>query len=186
MNKSYHHRGGDTSLLGQTIPEYFVSIVDRFPDHDAVVSVPQQQQSTYVQLAEQVDIVARGLLSFGFGPRDRIGIWSTNNLQWIQLQLATARIGAVLVNINPAYRQQELQYALKQAQIQCLVAIPVFKKSGYVDMLIELIPELQHNPSDNINAKELPDLRRVIVFDPQAVESTVVVYAGLSVWPDLI
>ena len=186
MKKSYYHRGGDTPLLGQTIPEHFAAIVTRFPDRDAVISVPQQLQLNYTQLAEQVDLVARGLLSFGFAPGDRIGIWSSNNLQWILLQLATARIGVILVNINPAYQQQELQYALKQSKVQCLVTIPAFKKSNYIDMLIELLPDLQHNPANNINTKVLPDLRRIIVFDPQNVESTSVEYSGLTAWPALI
>ncbi|MCK5666452.1 MAG: AMP-binding protein, partial [Thiotrichaceae bacterium] len=124
MKKSYYHRGGNTPLLGQTIAEHFASIVAQFPDRDAVISVPQQQQLTYLQLSEQVDIVARGLLGFGFCKGDRIGIWSTNNLPWILMQMATARIGVILVNINPAYRVQEVEYALKQSQVQCLVMIP--------------------------------------------------------------
>lgn len=186
MNKSYYHRGGDIPLLGQTIPEHFGAIVSRFPNQDAVISVPQQQQLNYKQLADQVDLVARGLLSFDFSPGDRIGIWSSNNLQWILLQLATARIGVILVNINPAYRQQELQYALKQSKVQCLLTIPAFKKSNYIDMLIELLPNLKNNPPDNINTKVLPDLRRIIVFDPQNVESKKIEYSGLTAWPDLI
>ncbi|RLA16682.1 MAG: AMP-binding protein, partial [Gammaproteobacteria bacterium] len=179
-------RGGDTPLLGQTIPEHFASIVSQFPDHNAVISVPQQLQLSYTQLAKQVDLVAKGLLSFDFVPGDRIGIWSSNNLQWILLQLATARIGVILVNINPAYRAQELEYALKQSQVQCLITIPAFKKSNYVDMLAELLPELQNNPADNINTNLLPDLHRIIVFDPQNAESTTVEYSGLTTWPDLI
>ena len=104
MDKSYFHRGGDEPLLGLTIPEQFSQIVRRFPEHEAVVSLPQDRRLTYKQLSEEVDQLARGLLGIGFKKGDRIGVWSTNNIEWLLLQMATARIGAILVNINPAYR----------------------------------------------------------------------------------
>ncbi len=186
MNKSYYHRGGDVPLLGLTIPEHFADIVRRFPDRPAVVGIPQRRQLSYTQFAEQVDMVARGLLSLGFGKGNRIGIWSTNNIQWVLLQMATARIGAVLVNINPAYRIQELEYALKQSQVQCLVTIPAFKNSHYLDMLAGLIPELQQSQKKILNADTLPDLSRVIVFDPAKPEQTTLPYAGFTAWQELI
>ena len=186
MNKSYYHRGGDIPLLGQTIAEHFATIVARFPESDAVVSVPQQQQLTYAQLSEQIDIVARGLLGFGFGKGDRVGIWSTNNLQWILIQMATARIGAILVNINPAYRVHELEYALKQSQVQCLVMIPAFNDSHYLNMLLELLPELKHCQAQNIKTDTLPDLRRIIVYDPAEPSQTIVPYPSFSTWQALI
>ena len=168
MAKSYFHRGGDMPLLGVTIPEHFADIVARFPDQIAVISDPQKLQLTYSQLSEQIDQVAKGLISSGFGKGDRIGIWSTNNLQWILIQMATARVGAILVNINPAYRLQELEYALKQARVQCLITIPSFKSSHYLDMLVELCPELQQCQGENIKTEALPDLCRIIVYDPVA------------------
>ncbi len=186
MAKSYFHRGGEISLLGLTIPEHFADVVARFPNRDAVICVPQQQQLTYAQLYEQIDVVARGLLSFGFGKGDRIGIWSTNNLQWILMQMATARIGAILVNINPAYRLRELEYALKQSQVQCLVMIPAFKNSHYLKILLELLPELQHQQTQNITSKTLPGLRRIIVYDPAEPDQTSVPYASFTVWQALI
>jgi fatty-acyl-CoA synthase len=105
--RSYFHRGGDMPLLGATIPEHFLEIVSRFPDQEAVVSLPQNKRLTYKQLSTAVDELARGLLGCGFSKGDRIGVWSTDNLEWLLLQMATARIGAVLVNINPAYRARE-------------------------------------------------------------------------------
>ncbi|NOR80621.1 MAG: AMP-binding protein [Methyloprofundus sp.] len=186
MSKSYYHRGGDMPLLGQTIAEHFAVIAARFPERNAVVSVPQNLQLTYTQLSERIDIVARGLLSFGFGRGDRIGIWSTNNLQWILIQMATARIGAVLVNINPAYRVQELEYALKQSEVQCLVMIPAFKKSHYLDMLLELLPELKQLQAQNFKTDTLPGLRRIIVYDPAEPNQTIVPYSSFTAWQALV
>ena len=186
MANSYFHRGGETPLLGTTIPEHFCSIVERFPNHNAVICVPQKQQLTYAQLSEQVDQVAKALISFGFGKGDRIGIWSTNNLQWILIQMATARIGVILVNINPAYRVQELEYALKQSRVQCLITIPVFKSSHYLDMLLELCPELQHCQSDNIKSESFPDLSRIIVYDPLLPDQTKIPHSGFTSWQTFI
>ena len=100
--KSYHHRGGEPALLGATIPEHFANIAQRFPQQEAVVSLHQGRRLSYAELARGCDQLAGGLLSFGFGEGDRIGIWATNNIEWLLLQLATARIGVILVNLNPA------------------------------------------------------------------------------------
>ena len=186
MAKSYFHRGGDMPLLGVTIPEHFADIVARFPDQIAVISDPQKLQLTYSQLSEQIDQVAKGLISSGFGKGDRIGIWSTNNLQWILIQMATARVGAILVNINPAYRLQELEYALKQARVQCLITIPSFKSSHYLDMLVELCPELQQCQGENIKTEALPDLCRIIVYDPVAPDQTMIPCTGFTSWQTFI
>jgi non-ribosomal peptide synthetase component E (peptide arylation enzyme) len=106
-NRSYCHRGGEQPLLGTTIPEHFAATAARHPDTEAVVALPQQRRLSYRELSGEVDRLARGLLGIGLGQCDRVGIWSTNNIEWLLLQLATARIGAVLVNINPAYRPRE-------------------------------------------------------------------------------
>ena len=104
---SYFHRGDDVPLLGQTIPEYFQSVVEAFPDQEAVVSLPQQRRLRYREFSAAIDELARGLSGLGFKRGDRVGIWSTNNIEWLLVQMATARIGAILVNINPAYRPRE-------------------------------------------------------------------------------
>ena len=129
-------------MLGATIPEHFAAIAARFPDSEAIVSIPQQRRLTYAELAAAAEQLARGLLGIGFGKGDRIGIWSTNNIEWLLLQLATASIGALLVNINPAYRPRELAYALQRSEVQGLFVIPAFRSSDYVAMLVELLPEL--------------------------------------------
>ena len=127
--KSYFHRGGDEPLLGATIAEHFADIVERFPEHEAVVSLPQQKRLNHQEFSESVDELARGRLATGFGKGDRIGVWSTDNLEWLLLQMATARIGAILVNINPAYGTHELGYALQQTEIQGVFTIPAFRQS---------------------------------------------------------
>ena len=113
QTKQLFSSGGDMPLIGQTIAEYFLLIVDQFPEQEAVVSLPQQRRLSYSEFSTAIDELARGLLGLGFKKGDRIGIWSTNNIEWLLVQMATARIGAILVNINPAYRPRELAYALE-------------------------------------------------------------------------
>ncbi len=184
--QSYCHRGGESPLLGQTIPEHFAGIVSRFPNHEALVCIPQQQRLSYSELSRQIDQLARGLIALGFGKGDRIGIWSTNNLQWILLQMATARIGAILVNINPAYRLHELDYVLKNSGIQCLFTIPAFKSSDYAGMLGQLLPELGANTTDHLAASNFPELRRVVVYDPYNPDNTQRPGPGFSIWQDVM
>lgn len=142
LDNSYLHRGGEQPLLGETIPEHFSQIVGRFPHREAVVSIHQQIRIDYWTLSMEVDRLARGMLAIGFRKGDRIGIWSTNNLEWLLVQLATARVGAVLVNINPAYRPQELIYALQRSEVVGLFTIPSFRHSNYIAMLQESMDEL--------------------------------------------
>jgi fatty-acyl-CoA synthase len=183
--KSYFHRGGEEPLLGATIPEHFAGIVERFPEHEAVVSLPQGKRLNYREFSASIDELARGLLATGFGKGDRIGVWSTDNLEWLLLQMATARIGAILVNINPAYGTHELAYALKQTEVQGIFTIPAFRHSFYIDMLVELIPELTQNNTE-LNNPDFPCLRHVIVYDPVDPENTARAHPGLMIWPDII
>ena len=183
---SYFHRGGDTPLLGATIAEHFASVVKQFPHNEAVVSMPQGQRLTYTQFADAVDPLARGLLATGFNKGDRIGIWATNNVEWLLLQLATAQIGALLVNINPAYRPRELAYALQRSEVNGLFVIPRFRSSDYIAMLIELMPELQHQQAAELNSADYPALRRVVVYDPAAAENTARPHPGFTTWADVL
>ncbi len=184
--KSYFHRGGIEPLLGRTIPEHFNGVVERFGHREAVVSLPQRRRLTYTQLASAVDGLARGLLGLGFKAGDRIGIWSTNNIEWILLQMATARMGAVLVNINPAYRSRELAYALKRSEIQGIFAIPRFRASDYIAMLVELIPELNAQFSTALTSNAFPALRHVVVFDPDNPAKTTMDLPGITLWPEVL
>jgi len=182
---SYHHRGSDIPLLGDTIPEHFHKIVERFPDHEAVVSLPQQRRLSYRSLSQATDELARGLLGLGFKRGDRIGIWSTNNIEWLLLQLATARLGIILVNINPAYRPKELAYALECSKVQGLFVIPHFRHSNYVDILLDLIPELKDEQAE-IHCESLPQLRRVVLYEPDAPLHTKKPAAGFTAWQEAI
>lgn len=182
---SYHHRGGEVPLLGDTIPEYLGKISKRFSGHEAVVSLPQKRRLDYRDLAEASDELASGLLGLGFKRGDRIGIWSTNNIEWLMLQLATARIGVVLVNINPAYRPKELSYALECSKVQGLFVIPSFRHSDYVAMLLKLLPELEHNQTE-INSKSLPELRRIVIYDPADPMNTSPPSGGFTTWQDVV
>jgi fatty-acyl-CoA synthase len=105
---SYCRTHGAQPLLEKTIPAHLAGIVARFPGREAVVSLPQGRRLTHGELDAAVAGLAKGLLGLGFTKGERIGIWSTNNIEWLLIQLATARIGAILVNINPAYRAREL------------------------------------------------------------------------------
>lgn len=186
IKKSYFHEGGTVPLLGATIPDHFSKVVDQFSDREAVVSIPQNKRLTYAELAESIDKLALGLLAMGFGKGDRIGIWATDNIEWLQLQMATARIGAILVNINPAYRPKELAYAMRRSEVQGLFVIPSFKSSDYIAMLTDLIPELQELPGDEIKSMELPALRRVVLYDPAAPEETERPHPGFTLWQEML
>lgn len=135
---------GDTStpLLRETISANLARTVRAHGDRDALVSCEQGISWTYSEYAEQIELVARGLLGLGFAKGDRIGIWSPNNAEWALVQFATARIGVILVNINPAYRTHEVQYALEQSGCRGLVTVPTFKTSDYRAMVAEVRPSL--------------------------------------------
>ena len=182
---SYFHRGGNTPLSGLTIPEHFGAVVERFPDQEAVVSLPQHRRLTYLEFSTSIDRLAAGLLRLGFERGNRIGVWSTNNIEWLLIQMATAQIGVILVNINPGYRKRELSYALKQSEVQGLFVIPRFRSSDYVGMLLEVIPELKHETSE-IDTKTFPHLSRIILFDPLDASNTVAPAPGFTLWQNVI
>lgn len=138
---SYAHGASDVPLLGQTIGENLERTVERFGDREALVDVPSGRRWTYRQFNADVDTLARGLIDAGIDKGDRVGIWSPNNPEWVLLQYATAKIGAILVNINPAYRTHELGYALDQSGIRLLVSAESFKTSDYRAMVDEVRPQ---------------------------------------------
>jgi len=184
-NKSYCHRGGGEPLLGATIPEHFAAVAQRFADRDAVVSLPQQRRLTYRALSEAVDELARGIAAIGFAKGERIGVWSTNNVEWLLLQMATARIGAVLVNINPANRTRELAYALQRSEVQGLFVIPRFRASDYAGMVLALVPELG-KPGARLANADFPHLRKVVIYDPAAPMRTDRPAEGFVSWQEVI
>lgn len=137
---SYSHGTSTTPLLGETIGENLRRTVEQFPERDALVVCHQNYRASYRQLWEATTQAARGLLALGIQKGDRVGIWAPNRFEWVVVQYATARIGAVLVNINPAYKTAELEYVLQQAGISVLLLSAGFRKTSYVDMLEEVRP----------------------------------------------
>jgi fatty-acyl-CoA synthase len=143
---SYVHGAHPVPLLGETIGENLRRTVQRFAGREALVVRQQGYRATYGELWEQVGEAARGLMARGVGRGDRVGIWSPNRSEWVVAQYATARIGAILVNINPAYRTAELEYALNQSGVSFLILARAFRQADYVGMLGEVrgrCPELR-------------------------------------------
>ena len=140
---SYANGASSVPLLGETIGANLERTVARFGDNEALVSVHQNVRFTYTQFNDKVDLVARGLLARGLQVGDRLGMWSPNYAEWALVQYATAKIGVILVNINPAYRVHELTYALNQSGCRMLIAAPAFKTSDYRAMVEETSPQLK-------------------------------------------
>ncbi len=128
---SYSHGTSSTPLLGETIGDNLQRIAGQFGDSEVVVDVPSGRRWTYRQFDADTDALARGLLAAGIKARDRVGIWSPNCAEWVLLQFATAKVGAILVNINPAYRSHELEFVLRQSGVRLLVSAESFKTSDY-------------------------------------------------------
>ena len=132
---SYVHGASDIPLLGETIGENLKKTVEKFPNREALICSHQNYRATYQEFYDQVSKVSKGLIALGVQPGDRVGIWSPNCYQWVLLQYATAKIGVIMVNINPAYRTSELIYVLNQAEISYLFSALQFKTSNYQKMV---------------------------------------------------
>jgi fatty-acyl-CoA synthase len=159
---SYTSGTSDVSLLGLTIGDMFDQTAGRYPDNEALVARHQGLRYTYRQLRVEVDRCARALMALGIEKGQRVGIWAPNCAEWTITQFATAKLGAILVNINPSYRLNEVQYALKQSGCAWLVAAPRFKTSDYTAMIHELTPELAASQPGTLKSATFPALRGVI------------------------
>ena len=147
---------------GLTIGQVLRETARRFPRSDAYVFCRLSARRTWEELDRDVDQVARGLLALGFRPGDHLGVWATNVPEWVQLQFATARIGVVLVTINPAYRTSELSYALKQSDIRGIASVDCFRSSNFVSMLQEACPELETSQPGRLASHAFSKLQWVI------------------------
>jgi fatty-acyl-CoA synthase len=152
-----------TSLFEKTIGDVFDAAVERWPAREAVVSRHERKRYSYRELQLEVNRLASALLNLGLLRGDRIGIWSHNNIAWLLMQLATAKAGIILVNINPAYRVSELEYALNKSGCRAVVTIRRYKSSDYLDMLLQIAPELKDS-TGSVPAR-LPSLRHLIWID---------------------
>ncbi len=158
MTISYEHGTALKPLLSETIGANLDATVAKFADREAIVSVHQEVRMTYREFAEQVESLARALLADGFTKGDRVGIWSPNRYEWAVVQYATAKIGVILVNINPAYRTSELEYALKHSGCAGLFAMSEYRTSDYRGMVNQV-------------RGALPDLRAVYYFEDQTYDA---------------
>ncbi|MFZ3119512.1 MAG: AMP-binding protein [Variovorax sp.] len=152
-NPSYAKGATDIPLIEQTLGAFFDDMVGKQPDQEALVSRHEGQRLSYRELQTASNRLASALLNLGLQPGDRVGIWSHNNVPWVLMQIATAKIGLILVNINPAYRTSEVEYALNKVGVKALVTMARFKSSDYLGMLREL------------GARRLPLLRHTVWID---------------------
>jgi fatty-acyl-CoA synthase len=176
---SYVSGTSDTPLIGMTIGAMFDAIAERYPTNEALVARHQGLRYTYAELRSEVDRCARGMLALGVQQGERVGIWSPNRAEWTIVQFATAKIGAILVNINPSYRLHEVEYALTQSGVSVLITHPAFKSSDYTAMLQELAPELRHAAPGTLKAARLPELRTIIRLGDERAP-------GMLTWAELL
>ncbi|WP_316151774.1 AMP-binding protein [Cupriavidus sp. BIC8F] len=173
----------DTPLSDQTIPALLARTVAARPDGPAVVFREHGVRWRWAEFSDQVDRLASGLLQRGIQPGDRVGIWAPNRPEWLVTQFATARIGAILVNINPAYRQAELEYALNKAGVRMLITAARFKTSDYLATLQALAPELAEAEPGELRAARLPRLQWVVRMGSEATPG-MLNYDALLAEPD--
>ena len=157
----------DVSLINQTIGASLEETVERFPNREALVVPHQGVRYTYSEFNAEVDIVARGLIGAGIEVGERVGIWSPNNSEWVLVQYATAKIGVILVNINPAYRTSELEYALNQSGCKMLISAQSHLSSDYAAMIEEVRPKV-------------PTLEQVVLLDSDDWVNLLASAAGVS------
>jgi fatty-acyl-CoA synthase len=163
---SYVSGAAGAPLLGDTVGAALASSVERFPDREALVSVHQSVRYSYCDFAGEVERVALGLLALGIEKGDRVGIWAPNCVEWTILQFASARVGAILVNINPAYRPGEFEFAMSHSGVRMLVTAARFKTSDYLEMLASV-------------RAALPALERVVTIDGDRASATDLVWSDL-------
>ena len=149
-------------LLEHTIGEALAIAARRWPEREAIVSRHQGVRMTWAAFDHEVSRLGAGLLALGLEPGDRVGVWAPNCAEWTLAQFATARAGLIQVNINPAYRVNELEYTLNKVGVRALICAERFKTSDYVGMVETLAPEAAADPDGRLSAARLPSLERLI------------------------
>jgi fatty-acyl-CoA synthase len=162
IEKSYYCGASTTQIIYETIGGFFDRVAEKYPDSQALILRHQGVEWTYAELQRRVDQLAAGLLALGIVPGDRVGIWGPNSAEWVLTQLATAKLGAIMVCINPAYRLYELEYALNKVECKALITDESFKTSDYLGMLNTLAPELEYCEPGALASTKLPKLKHVI------------------------
>ena len=161
---SYASGAGTTPLLGCSIGEALDTTARTYPKSTALVSRHQNQGFTFADLHAAVEQFARGLMHLGVEKGDRVGIWASNCSEWVIAQFAAAKLGAILVNVNPAYRPYELKFALAQSECQTLIMVPNFNNADFVSMFFETCPEAKASKPGALSAAELPFLKNLILI----------------------
>ena len=162
LTQSYYCGASTTQIIYETIGGFFDRVANEHPNNPALVLRHQNVDWTYSELQQRVDQLAAGLISLGIESGDRVGIWGPNSAEWVLTQLATAKMGAIMVCINPAYRLYELEYALNKVECKALITDEQFKTSDYLGMLNTLAPELEQCVPGQLDATKLPHLKHVI------------------------
>ncbi|NQZ33602.1 MAG: AMP-binding protein [Oceanospirillaceae bacterium] len=170
---------GDTaqSLLKMTLGDALDHTVALYPDNPALIAPAQNIRYNYREFQAKVNLVARAFIAIGVTKGERVGIWAPNCEQWVVTQFATAKMGAILVNVNPAYQEYELEYALKHSGVSCLVMAEKFKSSDYCQTLMKIVPELSDSAVGHLKSVKLPLLRRVINLSKHD-------FKGMQRWDD--
>ncbi|SHI34495.1 fatty-acyl-CoA synthase [Tangfeifania diversioriginum] len=154
-------------LLDYTLGEILEKWAFETPDKEFIVYPDRDLRFTYKQFNDRVDAMAKGLLYIGVRPGDKVGIWAKNIPDWTTVMFATAKIGAVLVTINTNYKLSELEYLLKDADINTLFLVDGFRDSDYVEMIFQLVPELKNQPRGEIKSSRFPELKNVVFIGQQ-------------------
>ncbi len=182
MNSRISYVSGtcDKPLLGLTVGQMLDKIAKKYPERPALIVHHQKIKWNYRQFHSKVMEVSRSLLALDIKKGDRVGIWSLNNAEWVLLQFATAKIGAILVNINPNYRTHELNYALEKAGVSVLFTQDRTKYMNYTKMVREVVPELENTKNDEkIKSQNLPELKKVIRFHSKDI-------SGMTAWSNFL
>jgi fatty-acyl-CoA synthase len=176
---------GDGSEWRMTVGDLLDRQTERFGDREALVHVERGVRYTYAEFRDECNLFARGLMALGIGKGEHVGIWATNYPEWVVAQFATAKIGAVLVTVNPAYRSHELGYVLGQSDARALILIGNFRTSNYVAMLNEVAPELRNSAPGSLNSAGFPQLKHVIFIPAPSGPSAPEHPAGMWRWREI-
>ncbi len=176
---SYAYRGSDNPLIGETIGDMLRRVAGEYPQNEALVYGPTGQRYTYREFFQVCTRAAKSFMAMGVRHGDRVAVWATNHPEWVIAQFSTAMIGAVLVTVNPAYRTHELEYGLKNSEVQTLVLVPRFKTSDYVDMVYQVAPEAKASRPGQLNSRNLPLLKNLVVIGEEKFD-------GMYRWEDFL
>ena len=169
-----------------TIGDVLDRQAERFAERDALVNVETGERYTYGEFRDEVERVARGLMALDIQRGHHVGIWATNYSEWVLTQFATAKIGAVMVNVNPAYRTHELAYVLEQSEANAMILIGRFRNSDYAAMLNEVVPELKDSNPGELRSSQFPYLRNVIRIPPHGDGADAETPAGMWAWDEMV